>query len=231
MKGHKRILIVDDEAAIRKFLRLSLEKENYEVFEASNAAEGVRELVSSRAEFMILDLGLPDREGFEVIQKVREWSHIPIIVLTVKEDEESKVKALDCGADDYLTKPFGISELMARIRVAERHSQPSIAQSVFKSGALEIDLAAHWVKVGGQEIHLTPTEYDILKLFVKYAGKVVTHRQILKEVWGPNAVEHTQYIRVYVGQLRKKLEVGSGVEKIILTEPGVGYRLMAKNEA
>lgn len=231
MKGHKRILIVDDEAAIRKFLRLSLEKENYEVFEASNAAEGVRELVSSRAEFMILDLGLPDREGFEVIQKVREWSHIPIIVLTVKEDEESKVKALDYGADDYLTKPFGISELMARIRVAERHSQPSIAQSVFKSGALEIDLAAHWVKVGGQEIHLTPTEYDILKLFVKYAGKVVTHRQILKEVWGPNAVEHTQYIRVYVGQLRKKLEVGSGVEKIILTEPGVGYRLMAKNEA
>ncbi len=227
MKAEKKILVVDDEAAIRKFLRLSLEKEGFQVFEAGTAADAVRDLVSSRAEFMILDLGLPDQEGFEVIKKVREWSKIPIIVLTVKEDEESKVKALDCGADDYLTKPFGIPELMARIRVAERHAQTlEVHSSLFKLGFLEVDLIAHLVKVKEKEIHLTPTEYDILKLLIKYAGKVVTHRQILREIWGPNSIEHTQYIRVYVGQLRKKIELEMDGQKLLQTEPGVGYRLL-----
>ncbi len=224
MKLDKKILVVDDEAAIRKFLRVSLESEGYQVVEAANAADGIRELIGTRADLMILDLGLPDREGFEVIQKVREWSKIPILILTVKEDEESKVKALDLGADDYLTKPFSIPELLARIRVAERHaSAPSTTSSVFKSGSLEVDLIGHWVKTNGKEIHLTATEYDILKLLIKYAGKVVTHRQILQEIWGPNSVEHTQYLRVYVGQLRKKIETND--KKLILTEPGVGYRL------
>jgi len=224
VKVDKKILVVDDESAIRKFLKVSLESEGYQVFEAGTAADGIRQLIATRANFMILDLGLPDREGFEVIQKVREWSKVPILVLTVKEDEESKVRALDLGADDYLTKPFSVPELLARIRVAERHTHlPDLTSSLFQSGALTVDLLAHLVKVSGKEIHLTATEYDILKLLIKYAGKVVTHRQILQEVWGPNSVEHTQYLRVYVGQLRKKIEITD--KKLILTESGVGYRL------
>lgn len=227
MKADKKILVVDDETAIRKFLRLSLENEGYQVVEAATAADGIRELIASRAEVMILDLGLPDREGYEVIQKVREWSKVPILVLTVKDDDESKVKALDLGADDYITKPFSIPELLARLRVAERHATVPLSNSaLFTSGPLEVDLAAHIVKVQGTEIHLTATEYDILKLLIKHAGKVVTHRQILQDVWGPNSVEHTQYLRVYMGQLRKKIESGPSSKKLLFTEPGVGYRLM-----
>ncbi len=180
---------------------------------------------------IILDLGLPDINGLEVIQKVREWSKTPIIVLTVRGDEESKVKVLDAGADDYLTKPFSVPELLARLRVAERHvTTLDSNESIFKSGPLEVDMAGRIVKVGAKEIHLTSTEYAILCCFVKNAGKVITHRQILKEIWGPNSVEHTQYLRVYVGHLRRKIEPDAESTKLIVTEPGVGYRLLIKDE-
>lgn len=227
MSQFQKILVIDDEAPIRKFLKVGLENESYEVIEAKNGKDGIRELIASRAELVILDLGLPDLSGEEVILKIREWSQVPIIVLTAKGEDEIKVKVLDSGADDYLTKPFSVTELLARIRVAERHAwQGETPQSIFKSGILEADLSSRIVKVSGQEVRLTATEYDLLKLLIKYAGRVVTHRQILKEVWGPNAVEHTQYLRVYMGHLRKKLEPTSNSPKMIINEPGIGYRLL-----
>lgn len=224
MKQQKKILVIDDELAIRRFLRVSLERESYAVLEAETGQTGIQQVIATRPDLVVLDLGLPDMSGQEVLQKVREWSKVPIIMLTVKDDDESKVKALDAGADDYLTKPFSAPELMARIRVAERHNTSAESAATFKSGKLEVDLLGHVVKVAGKEVHLTSTEFDILKLLIKYAGKVVTHRQILKEVWGPNSVEHTQYLRVYMGQLRKKIEEEG--RQIIVTEPGVGYRLV-----
>lgn len=227
MSKIQKILVIDDEASIRKFLRVTLENEKYEVIDAKTGKDGIRELIASRAELVILDLGLPDLNGEEVIVKIREWSQVPIIVLTAKDEEESKVKVLDSGADDYLTKPFSVTELMARIRVAERHIwSGETPESVFKSGLVEVDLASRIAKVSGQEVRLTATEYDLLKLLIKYAGRVVTHRQILKEVWGPNAVEHTQYLRVYMGHLRKKLEPAADSPKMIINEPGIGYRLI-----
>ncbi len=225
----KKILIVDDEVSIRKFLRLSLEEEGYRVIEAGNAKDGIHEIIASKPDAVILDLGLPDMDGLEIIRTVREWSAVTIIVLTVREDDQTKVAALDGGADDYITKPFSVPELMARIRVAERRAATTPENELtFKSGTLEVDFVAHIVKVSGQEIHLTATEYAILKLLIRHAGMVVTHRQILKEIWGPNAVEHTQYIRVYLGMLRKKIEPQPSSEKIIITETGVGYRLMVR---
>lgn len=222
----KKILVVDDESPIRKFLRVSLENEGYEVIEAATGKDGIRELIASRAELVILDLGLPDLSGEEVIVKIREWSKVPIIILTAKEDDHSKVKVLDSGADDYLVKPFSVSELLARIRVTERHINLSEPQNhFFKSGNLEADLSSRQIKLGGSEVHLTATEYDLLKILIKHAGKVVTHRQILREVWGPNSVEHTQYLRVYMGHLRKKLEPLPTSAKLIINEPGIGYRL------
>lgn len=227
MNKIKNILVIDDEAPIRKFLKVSLENENYVVHEAANGKDGIRELIASRAELVILDLGLPDLSGEDVILKIREWSKVPILVLTAKEDDESKVKVLDSGADDYLTKPFSVIELLARIRVAERHaSSLELTESVFQSGDLTVDLAARIVKLSGKEVHLTATEYELLKLLVKHSGRVVTHRQILKEVWGPNSTEHTQYLRVYMGHLRKKLEPNEESQKMILNEPGIGYRLV-----
>ena len=226
-KPLKKILVIDDEPPIRKFLRVSLENENYQIIEAATAKDGIRELIGARPDVVILDLGLPDMGGIEVIGKIREWSKVPILVLTVREEEETKVMALDAGADDYLTKPFGVPELMARLRVAERHAlgaDPNISK--FQTGSLAVDIAGHVVTVQGKEVHLTSTEFAILKLLIKHAGKVVTHRQILQEIWGPNSVEHTQYLRVYMGHLRKKIESSSAVEKIIATEPGVGYRLL-----
>lgn len=223
----KKILVIDDEPAIRKFLRVSLEGERCVVVEAGTAKDGIKEVAGARPDTVILDLGLPDMDGSEVIKKIREWSSVPIIVLTVREDEESKVTALDLGADDYLTKPFSVPELLARLRVAERHSIPSNkGASTFKSGDLEVDIAGRIVKVDKKEVHLTATEFSLLMLLIKYAGKVITHRQILKEIWGPNSVEHTQYLRVYMGHLRKKIETGRDAGKIIITETGVGYRLV-----
>ena len=222
---NKKILIIDDELAIRKFLHASLTHAGYQVVEASTATEGVNQLIGQRPDLLILDLGLPDLDGYDFICKIREWSAVPIMVLTVKNDEENKVKVLDAGADDYLTKPFGVPELLARIRLALRHSDKEPEDNIFTSGALTVDFNAHQVSVNGQEVHLTVTEYAILKILIKHAGKVVTHRQLLKEIWGPNSVEHTQYLRVYVGHLRKKIE-SNLQNKFIITEPGVGYRFV-----
>jgi two-component system KDP operon response regulator KdpE len=223
----KKILVIDDEAAIRKFLKASLNEDGYVVTEATNAREGLKELATSKPDLVILDLGLPDMDGYEVIKTARQWTQVPIVVLTVKDDEETKVKVLDAGADDYLTKPFGVPELSARLRAAWRHSPSSnLVGGTFQTGGLEVDLVSRVVKVAGIPVHLTVTEYNILQLLIKHAGRVVTHRQILKEVWGPNAVEQTQYLRVYLGLLRKKIEPDPGGDKIIVTEPGVGYRLL-----
>lgn len=225
MSQARKILVIDDEAAIRKFLRVSLEAQGFKVEEAVSGEEALTQAVFFRPELVILDLGLPDIEGFEVLARLREWSQVPVIVLTVRDSEEEKVRALDGGADDYLTKPFSVPELLARIRVAERHRLPASDSPLFQTGELEVDLSARSVKVKGQEVRLTATEWEILRLLVEHAGKAVTHRQILKQVWGPNSVEHTQYLRVYVGHLRKKLEMGIH-GPFIRTEPGVGYRLI-----
>jgi Response regulators consisting of a CheY-like receiver domain and a winged-helix DNA-binding domain len=229
MKAIQRILIIDDEAAIRKLLRVSLQNHGYQIEEAVSGTEALAKAISFRPELVILDLGLPDQDGLSVLKRLREWSKTPVIVLTVRDSEQDKIQLLDAGAEDYLTKPFSVPELLARIRVVERHILPSDQKSpVMEFGPLEIDLAARTVKVKGALIRLTATEYDILRLFVENAGKVVTHRQILKQIWGPNAVEHTQYLRVYVGHLRKKIEADPETPSLIITEPGVGYRFWFK---
>lgn len=225
MKAGKRILVIDDEQAIRRLLKVSLEPEGYMVMEAKTGEEGIQQAASQRPELILLDLGLPDLNGAQVLKRIREWSQVPILILTVQDSEEDKVALLDLGADDYLTKPFSVPELMARIRVLERHVKTGQSDPVFKSGDLEIDMSAHVVRVKGEEVKLTSTEYDFLKVLALNAGKVVTQRQILKEVWGPNSVEHTHYLRIYAAQLRKKIEENSSEPKWILTEPGVGYRL------
>jgi two-component system KDP operon response regulator KdpE len=220
-----KILCIDDEAAIRKLLRISLESNGYQVADAATAADGLREAVSYKPDVIILDLGLPDMGGDEFIRRLREWSTVPIIVLTVRESETDKVRVLDAGADDYLTKPFSAAELLARIRVALRHAHPGEESAVFVSGALQVDFAARIVTVNGKEVHLTATEYGLLIMLARHAGKVVTHAQILREVWGPGSEEQRHYLRVYFGQLRKKLEGEGRSTKFILTEPGIGYRL------
>lgn len=224
MKNAK-ILVIEDEVSIRRFLRVSLESNSFDVIEATSGHEGVSLAGSHRPDVILLDIGLPDIDGFSIIKQLREWSATPIVVLTVHDQEEDKVRALDLGADDYLTKPFGVPELLARIRVVLRRASPEQSQNpVFKFGEFEMDRAAHVVRVAGKEVHLTSTEYDLLGVLVKHAGKVVTHRMLLKEVWGPNSVEHVQYLRVYMGQIRKKLKFGD--VELISTEPGVGYRLL-----
>lgn len=222
-----KILVIDDEVSICKFLRVTLESNKFEVQDTNSGNDGLREIINYKPDLIILDLGLPDISGFEVLTKIREWSKTPIIVLTVQDSDEDKVKALDAGADDYLTKPFSVLELHARIRVALRHnnSNKQNESPVFKLGPLEIDYSAHAVKVDGETIKLTSTEYDIIKLLSQHVGKVVTHRMILKEIWGPNSIEHTQYLRVYLGQIRKKLKVNENTAELIVTESGVGYRM------
>lgn len=219
-------MIIDDEASIRRFLRVSLESHGFEVFESADGKSGIAEVIARRPDVVLLDLGLPDMAGMEVLKQLREWSKTPILVLTVKDREEQKVQALDVGADDYVTKPFSVPELLARIRVAIRHSSSPTAEPVFRSGPLEIDRGAHIVRVNGKEVKLSATEYELLKVLADYAGKVVTHRMLLQLVWGPNATEHTQYLRVYVGQLRKHLRTNDESPDLIQTELGVGYRLL-----
>ncbi len=220
----KRILIVDDEDTIRRVLRATLISHGYDTREAVTGAEAVQFAIEYRPELIVLDLGLPDLSGIEVLKKIREWSAVPILILTAHDSEAEKVNALDLGADDYLTKPFSVPELLARLRVAFRHRTGAVAGQPLRFGKLEVDLEGHRVKVAGEPIHLTLTEFDILRVLIGYSGKVVTHRNLLKEIWGPNSVEHTQYLRVYVGQLRKKLRQAGDSEERILTEPGVGYR-------
>lgn len=222
-----RILVIDDEAPIRKFLRISLESAGFAPAEAESAEQGLREAATSPPDAVILDLGLPDADGLDVIRRLREWTTVPIIVLSARGRESDKIAALDGGADDYLTKPFGAGELLARLRVALRHAARTTASAepVFAVGAMRVDLAARRVVVEDREVHLTPTEYRLLATLIRNAGKVVTHRQLLKEVWGPGSVEENQYLRVYLGQLRRKIELDPTRPSYLLTEPGVGYRL------
>jgi two-component system, OmpR family, KDP operon response regulator KdpE len=219
-------LIIDDELQIRRLLRVNLEANGYRVLEAATGQEGITEAAQWRPEVVILDLGLPDMDGVTVLKRLREWSRVPVIVLSVRDREEDKVAALDNGADDYVIKPFSTAELLARLRVAQRHAQPGAQVSHFRTGQLEVDLAARVVKFKGNEVRLTATEYALLRLFIQHAGKVLTHRHILREVWGPNAVEQTHYLRVYIAHLREKLETEPSKPRLILTEPGVGYRLL-----
>lgn len=221
-----RVLVIDDEPQIRRFLRASLAAHGYEIVEATSGADAIRQAAALAPDVVILDLGLPDIEGMEVIRRLREWTQTPIIVLSVRAREADKIAALDLGADDYLTKPFGMGELLARIRTALRHRlQESGEAPLFRSGPLTVDLVKRLVTLDGQEVRLSPKEYDLLRLLVQHAGRVVTHQQLLREVWGPAQVRETQYLRVYIGQLRSKLEADPGQPRLILTEPGVGYRL------
>jgi two-component system, OmpR family, KDP operon response regulator KdpE len=222
------ILIIEDEAPIRRFLRASLTANGYRLVEAVNAQEGLMQATTRLPDLIILDLGLPDRDGLAVIQELRLWTTLPIIILSARQQEGDKVQALDAGADDYLTKPFGVAELLARLRVALRHAQRLSQQTdtpVFTLDDLQVNLAQRQVFVGGVEIHLTPTEYKLLTTLVQYAGKVVTHRQLLREVWGPGYADESHYVRVYMGLLRQKLEADPARPRYLLTEPGVGYRL------
>jgi two-component system KDP operon response regulator KdpE len=221
-------LVIDDELQMRRLLRVCLEANGYRVLEAATGAEGIAEAAQHPPDVVILDLGLPDMEGVAVLKRLREWSRVPLVVLSVRDREEDKIAALDNGADDYVTKPFSSGELLARLRVAQRHATPTSETTVFRSGQLEVDLAARVVKLKSKEVKLTATEYSLLRLFVQHAGKVLTHRQILRDVWGPNYVEQTHYLRVYLAHLREKLEANPAQPELLITEPGVGYRLVCK---
>jgi two-component system KDP operon response regulator KdpE len=223
------ILIIEDEVQMRRFLRASLTTHDYDLIEAEAGQEGLTLAAAHTPELILLDLGLADLDGLVVTERLREWAKTPIIVISARGREEDKIRALDAGADDYLTKPFGVGELLARIRVALRHSATTEGgQSRFSVGELTVDLARRQVLLREQEVHLTPIEYKLLSVLVKHAGRVLTHRQLLKEVWGPNFGNQTQYLRVYMGQLRHKLEQNPSRPRYLLTEPGVGYRLHAE---
>lgn len=226
-EGTPLVLLIEDEPQMRRFLRAALESHDYRLVEATTSREGLAQATSRNPDVILLDLGLPDGDGIDLARRIREWSVTPIVVISARGQEQDKVAALDAGADDYLTKPFGTDELLARLRVALRHAArvAAPAEPVFSVGELRVDLAARRVFVGSSEVHLTPTEYKLLTVLVRHAGKVVTQRQILKEVWGPNAVEHTHYLRVYMAQLRHKIEQDPTRPHHLQTEVGVGYRL------
>ncbi len=226
-KNTPKILIVDDEKAIQRFLRNALSGGEFALHEAETGREALAAAAQLRPDLIILDLGLPDMDGLEVISRLREWTKIPVIVLTVRERESDKISALDAGADDYLTKPFGIGELLARMRAALRRAVQEAPEPVYKIEELEVDLLRRRVIVGGREIQLTPTEYDVLKMLVMHAGKVLTHRQMLSQIWGPTYLEQPHILRVTISNLRHKLEPEPERPRYILTEPGVGYRLKA----
>lgn len=220
-----RILVVDDEPQIRKFLRISLGANGYEVLEAETGTAGIEAARAHAPDLLVLDLGLPDMDGQEVVSAVRTFSAMPIIILSVRADEFDKVEALDRGANDYVVKPFGIAELMARVRAVLRSRAPQEAEDVLVAGPVTIDLGRRIVTKGGTEIHLSKKEWELLAFMARRPDHVLTHRQILKEVWGPAHVDDTAYLRVYVNQLRQKLEDNPGQPSLIVTDPGVGYRL------
>jgi two-component system, OmpR family, KDP operon response regulator KdpE len=223
------ILVIEDEAPMRRFLRASLTSNGYRVIEAESGETGLSQAAMHTPELILLDLSLPDLDGLTVAARLREWTSTPILVISARGHEQDKIQVLDAGADDYVTKPFSVGELLARIRVALRHKVTANAgSSEFTSGELHVDLARRQVLLRGQEVHLTPIEYKLLTTLISYVGRVVTHRQLLREVWGPNAGEQTQYLRVYMGQLRSKLEANPSRPVHLLTEPGVGYRLRAQ---
>jgi two-component system KDP operon response regulator KdpE len=225
------ILVIEDELPIRRFLRATLANHGYRMAEAISGHDGLARAATQRPDLIILDLGLPDIDGLDVTRQVREWSSTPIIVLSARGQEGDKIAALDAGADDYLTKPFGVGELMARVRVALRHATHAAQESggqIFMVGELRVDLARRQVFVGGAEVHLTPIEYKLLVTLVQHAGKVLTHQLLLRQVWGPSYSDEAHYLRVYMGQLRHKLEANPARPRYLLTEPGVGYRLAAE---
>jgi len=222
-------LVIDDEPQIRRLLRITLEANGYRVFDAATGHEGLVQAAQRKPDVILLDLGLPDLEGVDVLKRIREWSPVPVIILSVRDQEQEKVAALDSGADDYVTKPFNSAELLARLRAALRHGQPQGADAIFRAGHLEVDLSKRLVMKGGVEVKLTPIEYSLLRLLVTHAGKVLTHRQLLTEVWGAKAVEQSHYLRVHVAHLREKLEDNPSAPEIIITEPAVGYRLVLKS--
>jgi two-component system, OmpR family, KDP operon response regulator KdpE len=222
------VLVIEDEAQIRRFLRATLTANGYQLLEATTAQEGLVQAATRQPEIVILDLGLPDLDGLEVTRRLREWTTVPIIVLSARGQESDKVTALDAGADDYLTKPFSVGELLARLRVALRHAARTSQESgepTFVVGDLRVDLGRRQVYIAEQQVHLTPIEYKLLTTLVRYAGRVVTHRQLLQEGWGPGHTEASHYLRVYMGQLRHKLEADPARPRYLVTEPGVGYRL------
>jgi two-component system KDP operon response regulator KdpE len=221
------IIIIEDEVQIRRFLRTTLISEGYQVIEAEIGKQGLTEAATRKPDLVVLDLGLPDMDGVEVVRELRAWSSVPIVILSARSQESDKISALDAGADDYLVKPFGVGELLARIRVALRHvySAASNEEGVFSVGELKVDMMHRKVTVKGREVHLTPIEYRLLTVLIKHAGKVLTHQLLLREVWGPNYVERAHYLRIYMGTLRHKLEQDPARPRFLLTEVGVGYRL------
>lgn len=220
------VLIVEDEKEIRRFVRLALENEDLKVFDADTLQRGLMEAATRKPDLVILDLGLPDGDGTDFIRDLRQWSAIPVIVLSARSDEQDKIAALDAGADDYLTKPFGIGELLARVRVALRRHSGQQPDARIQFADVSVDFAARRVQRGGSEIHLTPIEFRLLSILLNNAGKVLTQRQLLSQVWGPNAVEHSHYLRIYMGHLRQKLEANPTQPAHLLTETGIGYRFM-----
>ncbi|MEZ4591273.1 MAG: response regulator [Chloroflexota bacterium] len=226
MQEKTKVLIIDDENAIRRFLHTSLDAHGYAVYEAATGEDGLIQVTSVQPDLIILDLGLPGISGIEVTRRIREWADTPIIILSVQNQDSDKIEALDAGADDYLTKPFSVGELSARLRVALRHMRKEEPEPVFKVGKLCVDLAARVVTCRGEEIQLTPTEYDLLKVFVQYSGRVLTHQQLLREVRGAGYQTETHLLRVHVSNLRHKIEADPTNPEYILTEPGVGYRLV-----
>jgi len=221
------VLVIDDEPAIRKFLRAGLEGHDYALHEADNGMDGIRQAAMRTPDVVLLDLGLPDIEGFEVVRRIREWSLVPIVVLSARGQDTDKIRALDEGADDYVTKPFSLGELLARLRVALRHRQAVMGEEppVVASGDLRIDLARRVVTRGGAEVRLTPIQFRLLSVLARHPGRVLTHEHLLREVWGPAHANERHYLRVYMAQLREKLEENPGRPRSLLTEPGVGYRL------
>lgn len=222
------VLVVEDEPQMRRFIRASLSANGYRVEEAETGAQAVALTASRNPALLLLDLGLPDQDGLEITRQIREWSHIPIVVISARGREDDKVAALDAGADDYLTKPFGVGELLARMRVALRHAQGGASADLpqlLEFGALRIDLVRREIALAGKEVHLTPIEYKLLTLLAQHAGKVLTHHQILVSVWGPAYANQSHYVRVHMAELRKKIEVDSTRPQLLVTEPGVGYRL------
>lgn len=222
------LLVIDDEVQIRRLLRVTLESEGYRVREAETAQLGLAEAAQQPPDGIILDLGLPDMDGTLVIKRLREWSSIPVLILSVRDSEEDKIAALDAGADDYLTKPFGGRELLARVRAILRRAQPANEPAVVRMGDIEIDQAARVVRRDGREVRLTAKEYGLLRILVQHRGKVVTHRQILRELWGPNAEDNTHYLRVHMTHLRQKLETDPHVPRFLRTDSGIGYRLVVE---
>lgn len=220
------VLVIDDERQIRRLLRVTLEAGGYTVREAETGQLGLSEIAARKPDLVILDLGLPDLPGLEVLKRLREWSKVPVLILSVRGEEKEKIAALDSGADDYLTKPFGGGELLARLRVLSRRALPAEESVVVRFGGVEIDLARRTVKKDGEDVKLTAKEYSLLCLLAAHRGKVVTHQQLLRELWGPTAQDETHYLRVYMAHLRQKLEATPNQPKFLRTESGIGYRLV-----